>query len=305
VAEDAPRHRTSGYAVAGGILAHETFDGPSRPILALHGISSTRKLWLWLHDVAPDLRLIAPDLRGRGDSIDHGRPGPASEVGRGNQRSGAYGIDAHVLDLIDLLNHIGLRRVHVVGMSLGAFVAVRLAQAFPSRVGGLTLVDGGLPMALPPGLTPRVLPQVFGGRLARLGRSWPDLETYRDTFCSEVAPLLARDDALLRDYLRHDLDDEGMIRLDGDALLADAEDVYFGPARWQGLDIPMHLLHAEWSLGVDSIPAYEPSDLRSLEAAGIPTTLIPGADHAACVMTRHGASVVAEELRRAVVGPTD
>lgn len=283
-----------------GTLAHETFGGATRPILALHGISSTRKLWLWLHEVAPDLTLLAPDLRGRGDSLRHGRgAGEATAY-----ETTAYGIDAHVGDLVALLNRIGLRRVHVVGMSLGGFVAVRLARTHPGRVSSLTLVDGGPPMTLPSELTPQLLPQVFGGRLARLGRPWESLEAYRDYFCGEVAPLLAPDDPLLMEYLAHDLDAHGLIRLHGDALLADAEDVYFGPNDWRALDRPMHLLHAEWSLGVDSVPAYEPADVSVIQAAGIPTTLVPGVDHAASIMTRHGASQVAAVLRQADQGPT-
>lgn len=302
---DEPRHRTRGYAAAGGILAHETFGGQTRPILALHGISSTRKLWLWLHEVAPELTLLAPDLRGRGESLGHGRPRPDTTAADTTaDRATAYGIDVHVSDLIALLNAVGVRRVQVVGMSLGGFVAVRLAAAHPGRVSSLTLIDGGLPMTLPPGLTPHVLPRVFGGRLARLGRPWDSLEAYRDAFCSEVAPLLAPDDPLLRRYLSHDLGPGGLIRLDGDALLADAEDVYFGGNDWRALQTPMHLLHAQWSLGADSVPAYEPADITAIEAAGVPTTLVPGADHAASIMTRHGASHVAAVLRQADRGPT-
>lgn len=292
---------TPGYAVAGGVLAHEIYGGQTRPILALHGISSSRKLWLWLHDVAPDLTLLAPDLRGRGESLGHGR---VTHGSAGEHGTTAYGIDEHVGDLIALLNFIGLRRVHVVGMSLGGFVGVRLARSHPGRVSSLTLIDGGPPMTLPQELTPQVLPQVFGNRLARLGRSWESLEAYRDHFCGEVAPLLAPDDPLLLQYLAHDLDAGGLIRLDGDALLADAEDVYFGADDWRDVQAPMHLLHAQWGLGADSIPAYEPADIAAIGAAGTATTLVPGVDHAASIMTRHGAGHVAAVLRQDDRGPT-
>lgn len=305
MAGETPTHETPTHETpTPEVLAHETYGGNSRPILALHGISSTRKLWLWLHEVAPDLRLIAPDLRGRGDSLNHGRPEPSTDPGQADHRANAYGIDEHVSDLIALLNHIGLRRVHVVGMSLGGFVAVRLARTHPGRVATITLIDGGLPMTLPPGLTAQVLPQVFGARLARLGRPWDSLEAYRDYFCGEVAPLLAPDDPLLLQYLAHDLDARGLLRLDGNALLADAEDVYFAPNPWRDLDTQVHLLHAQWSLGTDSVPAYEPNDLTAIAATGVPTTLIPGVDHASSIMTRHGASRVADRLRQALADPT-
>ena len=54
--------------VPGGRLAVEVNRQDSEPVLAIHGISSQRKLWNWLRAAAPDLSLIAPDLRGRGDS---------------------------------------------------------------------------------------------------------------------------------------------------------------------------------------------------------------------------------------------
>ena len=46
---------------------HQVPAGPV-PVLAIHGISSQRRLWNWLRAAAPDLSLVAPDLRGRGDS---------------------------------------------------------------------------------------------------------------------------------------------------------------------------------------------------------------------------------------------
>jgi pimeloyl-ACP methyl ester carboxylesterase len=54
--------------VPGGRLAVGIFGSETEPVLAIHGISSLRKLRNWLRAAAPDLSLIAPDLRGRGDS---------------------------------------------------------------------------------------------------------------------------------------------------------------------------------------------------------------------------------------------
>ena len=55
--------------VPGGALAVEHVTAGTGPVLAVHGISSQRKLWNWLRAAAPDLSLIAPDLRGR-DALD-------------------------------------------------------------------------------------------------------------------------------------------------------------------------------------------------------------------------------------------
>ena len=55
--------------VPGGALAVEHVTAATSPVLAIHGISSQRKLWNWLRAQHPGLSLIAPDLRGRGDSV--------------------------------------------------------------------------------------------------------------------------------------------------------------------------------------------------------------------------------------------
>ena len=55
--------------VEGGLLSYELLDGATEPVLAIHGVSSQRRLWNWLRSQAPELTLIAPDLRGRANSV--------------------------------------------------------------------------------------------------------------------------------------------------------------------------------------------------------------------------------------------
>lgn len=275
------------------LLAHEVFyaEGPDpapEPVLAIHGLSSTRKLWLWVHDAAPEIPLLAPDLRGRGQSLDLGGP---------------YGMEAHVDDLVSLLDEQGLDRVHVMGMSMGGFIAVHLAASHPERVRSLVLIDGGPPMAGPPGLTPEALPAVFAGRAGRLAREWESLAEYRDYFCDDIAPLLDRDDPLLEAYLSHDLDPDGRVRLDGEALAPDAGEIWFGPNPWTGVTAPMRFLHAEWSVGADSDPAYGKEQLAAIAEHDLWATLVEGVDHAGIVMSPRGAAAVAAVLREVVGNP--
>src|ERR1035441_2994996 len=134
----------AGIEVPGGTVYVEQFRSGTEPVLAIHGISSQRRLWNWLRAAAPGLSLVAPDLRGRGDSV--GAEGPSS-------------IARHAADMVAVLDRLGLPAVHVCGMSMGGFVAVELATAYPGRVKSLILVDGGFPQAGPPGLTPRRCPR--------------------------------------------------------------------------------------------------------------------------------------------------
>lgn len=271
-------------AVTGGELAVELLPGETEPILAVHGISSTRRLWSWLRAVDPEITLLAPDLRGRGDSIDV--TGPSS-------------VQHHTDDMVAVLDAFELESVHVCGMSMGGFIAIDLATRFPGRVRSLVLVDGGFPMATPPGLTPEALPAVFADRLDRLKQRWRSVDEYADFFTSATAPLLDSRDPILRTYLAHDLRD-GLVRLSGDALLSDAASVYFEPNRWAELAVPVRFSHAEWSVGAGTPPAYSDEAVERYRAKATTVRFLPGLDHAGSIMTTTGASATAELIREAL-----
>ena len=259
-------------------------------MVCIHGISSTRKLWLWLHEAAPELTLVCPDLRGRGDSRDV---------------EGRSSLVSHVGDVVAVMDAEGIDRAVVCGMSMGGFVAVRLASLHPSRVASVVLVDGGLPMTPPSGLSPDTVEAAFADRFRRLGRSWASLDEYRQLFVGSTAPLLDPSDPVLADYLGHDLDggDRGTVRLSPGALAADAADIFFGePSPWDSLEMPVHLLHAEWSTGAGTPPAYGPELLAAARSRLASVELIPGTDHAATIMSPAGAGAVARVLR-SVVAP--
>ena len=97
---------------------------------------------------------------------------------------GPSSVARHAVDLVAVLDRLGVDAVHVCGMSMGGFVGVELATAWPGRVGGLILMDGGLPMAAPPGLTPENLPAIFRDRLGRLDRDWASVGDYAEYFTS-------------------------------------------------------------------------------------------------------------------------
>jgi pimeloyl-ACP methyl ester carboxylesterase len=157
--------------VAGGTLNVARAGPPAGQaagvVLALHGIAASHLAWA---SVARELSattsacLLAPDLRGRGLSTP--LPGP-------------YGIGAHIDDLVAVLDFVGVDSVLVAGHSMGAYVAARLAAEHPDRVSGLVLIDGGLPVPVPPEHDPDdVLHAVVGPSLARLGVTFARPEDY-------------------------------------------------------------------------------------------------------------------------------
>ncbi|HEU5320549.1 MAG TPA: alpha/beta fold hydrolase, partial [Methylomirabilota bacterium] len=147
----------------GIVLATQTWPerggptAPDRTLVGIHGLTANHTCWLPMADhLAPDYRLIAYDLRGRGDS---------------DKPAGGYDLAEHGRDLLGLLDHFGLERATLLGHSLGAHVAVRFAAHHPDRVARLVLFDGGLD----------VRAEVFDSlapALARLGVTFPSLEGF-------------------------------------------------------------------------------------------------------------------------------
>jgi pimeloyl-ACP methyl ester carboxylesterase len=273
--------------VDGGMLAVDVHTTAAEPVLAVHGVSSNRKLWNWVHAQAPEISLLAPDLRGRADSVDV--RGPSS-------------VHQHAEDMVRVLDHLGLASAVVCGMSMGGFVAVDLAVHHPDRVSKLVLVDGGFPMAAHAQLTPELVPAAFAPHLAMIERPWPDLDEYVSAHAAADS-LLSTDDPHLRDYLGHFLGADGHVRLDPDVLLTDAADVIFSRSRWPELTTPAWFCYAEWGVDRDTPPAYSPDDAATFHdalACLAEPRRVPGVDHAALIMTDQGAAAVVDLLRTAL-----
>jgi pimeloyl-ACP methyl ester carboxylesterase len=99
--------------------------GEGEPVLYLHGNGFTR-MWLPFHDeLAAAMDLIAPEHPGYGETA---MPGWLT------------GFDDLVLHYDELLDVLELETVHVVGYSLGAWIAAELAAFYPRRLRSLTLM---------------------------------------------------------------------------------------------------------------------------------------------------------------------
>lgn len=96
--------------------------------MLIHGSGDGGYLW---EDVAlclrPYYRVIAVDLRGHGDS--------------GWDRRGKYSIESYVSDVLYGMRVLRLGSVALVGHSLGADIATRIAAADPERITALVLID--------------------------------------------------------------------------------------------------------------------------------------------------------------------
>ena len=268
--------------VPGGSLAVELASGKTAPILAIHGITSQRRQWNWLRNVRPDLSLIMPDLRGRGES-------------RGV--TGSSSMSRHAEDMVAILDNLSLDSVPVCGVSMGAVVAVEMAIAHPDRVRGLALVDGGFPTATGSRLTPEAAPDIFLELMRTRDQAWPSVFEYAKFVAKKMSPLLSRFDLPLIDCLQHDLDLLGLRRLNCDMLHEDAASVLRQQQPWERLWVPTWLLTAEWGTGAGTPPAYTPEAIKAIrQKIETPLTVqqVPAVDHASVIMSLPGAQAVAE-----------
>ena len=159
-------------------------------VLAVHGVTATHRSWNSVAAAAPDLDILAPDLRGRGRS--RALPGPA-------------GLHQHADDLAALLDHVGVDRAVVVGHSMGALASVVFADDHPDRVERLVLVDGGLPLYPLPGKSPEETMEVtLGPALSRLTTVFPTRAAYLD-FWHQHPAFAGGIDEHMADYFDYDL----------------------------------------------------------------------------------------------------
>lgn len=108
---------------------HHRIDGPAdAPVVVLiHLLGGSHAMWEpQLHALAPGHRVVRCDLRGHGAS-----PVP----------DGSYEMADLGTDVLALLDHVGARRAHLVGISLGGMVAMWLAARHPERVDRLVVIS--------------------------------------------------------------------------------------------------------------------------------------------------------------------
>ena len=126
------------YANLKGVRIHFVTTGQGAPVVLLHGWPQTWYEWRHLMTLLADkFALVAPDLRGLGDSS---RP------------SSGYDKKTVANDVWQLMHdHLGHARFAVVGHDWGAPVAFRLAADHSNEVTHLAMLDVPVPGDQPAG----------------------------------------------------------------------------------------------------------------------------------------------------------
>lgn len=120
------------FKVDDGITIHAAIGGNGPPLLLLHGAPENHLMW---HAVAPrlakDFTVIAPDLRGYGDSSK-----PASQPDHSQQS-----FRSMAADQVKLMSMLGYDRFKVAGHDRGARVTHRMALDHGERIERMMLMD--------------------------------------------------------------------------------------------------------------------------------------------------------------------
>jgi 3-oxoadipate enol-lactonase len=97
------------------------------PVVFIHGFPLSQKMWeSQISELPNDIHAIAYDVRGHGSSA----------VG-----DGQYTMELFVDDLIVLLDHLGIEKAVLCGLSMGGYIALRAVEKHPNRIKGLILCD--------------------------------------------------------------------------------------------------------------------------------------------------------------------
>ncbi|RNC71735.1 MAG: alpha/beta fold hydrolase [Desulfuromonadales bacterium] len=115
------------HAIINGITLAYDDHGSGQAVLLIHGFPLCRRMW---HPqvqavTGAGFRLVTPDLRGFGES---------------DAPEGPYSMDLFADDVVELLDHLGIERAVIGGMSMGGYVLLNLLERYPERVRGALFI---------------------------------------------------------------------------------------------------------------------------------------------------------------------
>jgi pimeloyl-ACP methyl ester carboxylesterase len=126
------------------------------PMILLHGGQDHCRNWDWVAQrLRHDWHIIAPDLRGHGDSEW--------------SATGSYTMAGYIYDLAQLIDQQRLAPVTIVAHSLGGNIALRYTGIYPEKVKALVAIEGLGP-------SPKVLAERARHTIVDRMRKWIDLQ---------------------------------------------------------------------------------------------------------------------------------
>ena len=129
-------------------------DGP--PLIMLHGLTANGHFFDGLAEaLAPQVRLVSPDLRGRGLS---------------DKPESGYSLEDHARDVLGLLDHLGIQVADIGGHSYGGLLTYHIARHHADRARRCVVLD--TPIDVDESILAQIKPSL--DRLGKPVASWDD-----------------------------------------------------------------------------------------------------------------------------------
>ncbi len=196
------------------------------PLLLIHGGKDHARNWDWVaRDLRRDFHVIAPDLRGHGDS--------AWATG------GSYAISEFVFDIVQLVDALQLAPLTIIGHSLGGAISLHYTGLFPKNVARLVAIEGLGP-------SPELEQKLEAGPATQRYREWINSQKEiakrqprRYATIDEAAKRMQDENEFLSPAQAHHLTVHGVARNE-DGTFSWKFDPYvrsFAPVRFRGADV--------------------------------------------------------------------
>ncbi len=112
--------------INGNEIGYENLGESGTPLVLMHGFGLNRKIWLpMVSGYFGHHRVILPDVRGHGES---------------EAPQGAYPMALLAEDMVNLLAFLGIEKVILCGHSMGGYITLAFANAYPQRLAGMGLI---------------------------------------------------------------------------------------------------------------------------------------------------------------------
>lgn len=125
------------------------------PVILLHGLGADHNMWLPQISRYPaqGLFVVAPDIRGHGNS----------------SKVRSFKISDCAKDINELLEHLGIPKISLVGVSMGGTIVQQFAVDYPEKVDRLVIVDS---FSATIGIMAKIMAWVASFSLKALPKSW-------------------------------------------------------------------------------------------------------------------------------------
>jgi pimeloyl-ACP methyl ester carboxylesterase len=129
-----------GYVNVDGVNLYYEIHGEGEPLVFIEGLAQQIVMWKYqVEELKNYFKVVLFDLRGNGKS---------------DKPLSGYSVDIFADDTIKLIQELNLQKPHILGVSLGGFVALKVLIKYGSQIGKGVLVNTsfGGPNYIPPSM---------------------------------------------------------------------------------------------------------------------------------------------------------